>query len=377
MPDPAAPPRSRVAEVALYFTQLGFTAFGGPAAHVALMEQQLVHRRKWLDRQHFLDLVSAVNLIPGPNSTQLAISLGYLRAGWAGLVAAGVCFIVPAVLVILPVAWLYVRFGQTPHAAGALRGVNAAVLAVVAAAVFRLARTGLKDGFTRAVGVAALVLGAVGHWKRWPLVDLAVLATAALAGAAWYDTGRRRAAVSVAPLPLVLAASLAAPAGLGLMAALFLKIGSTLYGSGYLLVPYLRANFVEAHGWLSERQLLDAVAVGQVTPGPLLTTATFVGFLLGYERFGGGLGWAVAGALLATASIFFPSFVLVAALGPFLPGVRNHPAARGALDAMNAAVVALIAVTLGYLAPPVLHAPVNSSRGRLRRRRWRRCWCGA
>lgn len=339
---------NRLAEVAWCFTQLGFTAFGGPAAHIGMMERQFVERRKWLDRQHFLDLVSAIGVIPGPNSTQLAICLGYQRAGPAGLVAAGVCFILPSTLMMLPLAWLYVRGAQAPHAIAALHGVSAAVLAIIAAAVLRLARLSLTGRFTISIAVLAAVAAYIGHVQRWPAADLAILGACALIGMARAE--KSFPAIVLTP-PLLVAT---APAGLILMALLFLKIGATLYGSGYLLLPYLQTNFVDAHSWLTQRQVLDAVAAGQVTPGPLLTAATFIGFLLGYPR-----GWivAIASALLATAAIFGPSFVFIAVLGPVLGRVRNHPIARSALDAMNAAVVAIIGVSLVLMARPVLEGP--------------------
>ncbi|MGA2229359.1 MAG: chromate efflux transporter [Tepidisphaeraceae bacterium] len=357
--DPTDAPSSRaqrLGEVARYFTQLGFTAFGGPAAHIALMERQLVEQRRWLDRQHFLDALSAINLIPGPNSTQLAITIGYLRAGLPGLFAAGICFIFPAVLIILPIAYAYVEFGQTPHAAAAMHGVAAAVLAVIAVALVRLAKTSVANSFQATIAIAAALAAIVIHYEGLAAADPLILLAAAVAGVLRASPRARQFVPMFLPLPL--AAAIAQPAGLTLMALLFLKIGATLYGSGYLLLPYLQANFVGGHAWLTNRQLLDAVAVGQVTPGPLLTTATFIGFLVGFHTTpAGSLPLALAGAIIATAAIFGPSFLFIAVLGKLLPRLRNHPAARGALDAMNAAVLALIAVALCQLAPPALRPP--------------------
>jgi chromate transporter len=351
------PTRGAVREVALLFTRLGFTAFGGPAAHVALMEDEVVRRRAWLDRRHFLDLVSAINFIPGPNSTELAIHLGWLRAGFPGLVVAGVCFILPAVLIILPIAWAYARFGAVPRVQHVLLAVNAAVIAILLVAVWRLARTALTDGFTRLVAVLALVaaIAAALHRDAAALQpELLILAVAAIAGAVWYGKPLRPVLPALAILPLVGAGSQGAP-----LARLFLamlKIGATLYGSGYVIVSYLRTTAVERHGWLTEQQLLDAVSVGQVTPGPLLTTATFAGYLIGHRHLGTTTG-GVLGALVATAGIFLPSFVLVALLGRVITRLRTNRFARGALDAMNAAVAALILVVTLQLAVKTLAPP--------------------
>jgi chromate transporter len=370
-PPPPPPPshRSKLAEIAALFARLGFTAFGGPPAHVAMMEEQVVARRRWLDRQHFLDLLGAVNFIPGPSSTELAIQLGYVRAGFAGLVVAGVCFIVPAVLIILPLGWLYVAYAYTsprPEVVAALAAVKACVVAIVAAAVARFARTGIKDSFTAVVAALATIASAASgpHVSAWlarhhvPLggfarlnSELAILAAAAITGAVWY--GRRRLNVAAAAPALLLPAVAIAhePSPYVRMALFFLKVGATLFGSGYVLVSYLQSGLVDQRHWLTQQQLLDAIAVGQVTPGPLLTTATFIGFLLGHQTFGGGLAGGVGGALLATASIFLPSFVFVSIIGPVLPRIRGHRLARGALDGANAAVVALIlvvAVRLGF-----------------------------
>jgi chromate transporter len=350
----AAP--GRVWEVARLFLRLGFTAFGGPAAHVGMIEDEVVGRRKWMDRAHFMDLVSAVNFIPGPNSTELAIHVGYVRAGRAGLVAAGVCFIVPAVLIILPIAWAYVTYGAVPEARGLMTGVNAAVIAVVAAAVWRFGRGSLVDGFTVALACAAgaAALAAPRFASYHP--DLVILVGAATAGAL-----RRHRFGGITPLLLPLAGGDETfAASMGKMFLFFLKVGGTLFGSGYVLISYLQVGLVDQLGWLGPRQVLDAVAVGQMTPGPLLTTATFVGYLLGQE-FGGGIGWAILGAVVATVGIFLPSFVFVLVLAPVLPRVRAHPTARGALDAMNAAVVALIAVAGWRLAAAAVHDWVTAA----------------
>ena len=355
---------ARIREVAALFTRLGFTAFGGPAAHVALMEDEVVRRRGWVSRHQFLDLVALVNFIPGPNSTELAIHLGLLRAGFAGLLVAGVCFIVPAVLIILPLAYVYVRFGRLPQVVYAMSGINAAVVAVLAVACWRFGRTAIKDRFTAAVVLLAGVAVGLARWKHVPQAELLILAAAAVAGIVRSGGARRLAPAGGAALPalLPLAAEAAStqPAALTLggMALFFLKVGATLFGSGYVLVSYLDAGLVDARGWLTKGQLLDAVAVGQVTPGPLLTTATFVGYVLGHRACGNAAG-AVAGALLATAAIFLPAFVFVAALGRLLPRLSASPAARGALDAASAAVVALIVAVTVVLAAGALRDPVS------------------
>lgn len=382
-PNPPATPRRRVAEVAAAFIRLGFTAFGGPAVHVALMEDEFVTRRRWLDRRHFMDMVAAINFIPGPNSTELAIHLGLIRAGWPGLVTAGVCFIVPAVLIILPIAWAYVTWGTLPAAGAAMAMIHCAVVAVIAVAAGRFVRSSVTDGFTAAVAVAGAAI-AVGM-TRFPQFqpELTALAVAAAAGVVMALRRRRPTAgvpdsVAAPPapnppaapederapslpptLPLMAAAGGGAAAGslaagFGQMALVFLKIGATLFGSGYVLVSYLRSGVVADHGWLTEQQLLDAIAVGQFTPGPLLTTATFVGYVVGHTTFAAGHPGGLIGAAVATTAIFLPSFLLVAMFGPVLQRVRHHRLARGALDAMNAAVAALLVVVCVQIAMAAL-----------------------
>lgn len=347
--------------MAALFTRLGFTAFGGPSAHVALMEDEVVHRRRWLGREQFLDLVGLVNFIPGPNSTELAIHLGLIRAGRAGLVVAGVCFILPAVLIILPLAWAYERYGGLPRMAGVLASVNAALIAVLAVACWRFARASVKDAFTAAVAVLAVAAAAFAHWRHLPQSELAILAAAAAAGAMRQAMVRPGTLLAL-PAPTVLASAVAAAAPapathwLVRLTLFFLQVGATLFGSGYVLVSYLQAGLVDQRGWLTERQLLDAVAVGQVTPGPLLTTATFVGYVVGRRETGADLG-GVVGALAATGAIFLPAFVLVALLGHRLPRLREKAWARGALDATNAAVAALVFVVTVTLASSALRGP--------------------
>lgn len=324
------------------FLRLGATAFGGPAAHIALMEDELVRRRGWVTRERFLDLLGAANLIPGPNSTELAIHLGYVRAGWAGLVVAGVAFIVPAALLVSAIAWVYVRLGGVPDAGAVLAGVKPVVLVVVLDALWKFARTLVRSVFAAGLVAAAAAAAALS-------VDELVVLLAAGAVAVAHHAAAKRAVRALAPplalLPLIGAGvpGASAATATGVFAA-FLKIGSVLYGSGYVLLAFLRSDLVLARGWLTDAQLLDAVAVGQVTPGPVFTTATFVGWIVA----------GPAGAAAATVGIFLPAFVLVAASGPFVPRLRASPAVGAFLDGVNAASLALMAVVTARLARDAL-----------------------
>jgi chromate transporter len=313
-----------VRELALLFLRLGATAFGGPAAHIAIMEDEVVRRRGWLTREEFLDLLGATNLIPGPNSTEMAIHIGHRRAGWAGLVVAGACFILPAAAIVLAIAWAYARWGSLPAADALLRGVKPVIIAVVAQALWGLGRAAVKDAFLGAVGVAAVVAVALGANEL-----LVLLAAGALV------VGRKGLLVVLPALPV----AAVAPFSLGLLFLTFLKIGAVLFGSGYVLLAFLRADFVERLHWLSESQLLDAIAVGQITPGPVFTTATFIGYLLG----------GVPGAGLATLGIFLPAFVFVALSGALVPRVRRSRLAGAFLDGVNVASLALMAVVAWQL----------------------------
>jgi chromate transporter len=335
------PGAGRLAEVAGLFLKLGLVGFGGPAAHMALMEDEVVRRRGWLSRERFLDLVSATNLIPGPNSTEMAIHLGHVRAGWPGLVVAGVSFIVPAFLIVWGLAWAYVRFGALPAAAGLLYGVKPVVVAVVLQALVGLGRAATRTRGVAAVGVAALVAAAAGVHELLVLL----LAGAVTAGARLL-LEKRSAGAAFALVPLVpfaaaavVPAAGAVPFGLLPLFLFFLKVGSVLFGSGYVLLAFLRADLVERWGWLREGQLLDAVAVGQVTPGPVFTTATFIGYLLG----------RTPGAILATVGIFLPAFVFVALSGPLVPRLRRSPVAGAFLDGVGVASIALMALVTARL----------------------------
>lgn len=355
-----APLAHRLGELASLFARLGFTAFGGPAVHVALMEDETVNRRRWLDRQHFLDLASALNFIPGPNSTELAIHIGLLRAGWRGLVVAGVCFIAPAVLIILPLAWAYCRYGSLPAADRMLQNVNAVVVAVIAVAAWRFGQTTMRSPFTIVVGLSSATAAVLAERHGWPQIELTILALASLLGIARLVVSSKFIGFRVIAWPAMLMAALLDPAvasSMFWMGLYFLKVGATLFGSGYVLVSYLQAGLVDGHGWLTQRQLLDAISIGQVTPGPVLTTATFAGYVIGSQTFGGGTPGGILGGLVATIAIFLPSFVLVALFAPVLQRLREMPLARGALDGMNAAIVGLIVAVLVKLAPHTVASP--------------------
>ncbi len=315
----------RKREVALVFLRLGTVAFGGPVAHTAMMREELVRRRGWVSDERFVDLMGATNLIPGPNSTELAIHLGYDRARWRGLLLAGLCFIVPAALIVTALAWAYVEYGDTPSAEWLLYGVVPAVLAIVAWALVALLRTVVKNvwlGLLAAVGLAAYLLG---------VHELAVLfGGAAVAGLARLASRAGRHAL-LAPLAVLYPDPTAGQ--LGQLFLTMLKIGAVLYGSGYVLLAFLEGDLVDRLGWVTEQQLLDAVSIGQVTPGPVFTTATFLGYLVA----------GLPGAFLATVGIFLPSFVFVGLLTRITDRLRASPWTATMLDGLNATALALMA----------------------------------
>jgi chromate transporter len=338
-------------ELAAFFLRLGLTAFGGPAAHIAIMEDELVRRRGWLSREKFLDLLGASNLIPGPSSSELAIHIGYQRAGFAGLLVAGTCFILPAFAMVSAFAWAYVHFGHLPAISALLYGVKPVVIAVILQALWGLSRTAVKTKLLAAVGLIAAVLAYVG---LHPLLLLLIAGLAmALTKVDFHRAGITSLAPPLAP-PLALdrflqaprawlaaaAASIGATVTLSSLFLVFLKIGAVVFGSGYVLLAFLRADLVVHRGWLTDSQLIDAVAVGQVTPGPVFTTATFIGYLLG----------GMKGATVATVGIFLPAFVLVAISGPLVFGIRRSKIAGAFLDGVNVASLALMAVVSWQLA---------------------------
>ncbi len=344
--------RAALGELATLFLRLGVTAFGGPAAHIAMMRDEVVERRQWLTDAEFLDLLAATNLIPGPNSTEMAIHLGYKRGGLPGLVLAGSCFILPASLIVLAIAAGYSVYGSTPQAAWVMYGVGPVVIAIVLQAVVKLGRTAVTGVFPAVLGIAVVGLSVAG------VNELVLLAGGAFAGLALAlgRSGRTLLAVAIAAGTAavhVTAAAVAAsaetvPVTLTRLTLFFAKVGSILFGSGYVLLAFLRADLTERWGWLSDQQLIDAVTVGQVTPGPVFTTATFIGYLLG--------GWA--GALLATVAIFLPGFVFVAITQPIIPRLRRSTVMGGLLDGVVVSSLGLmLAVTWRLAQSAVVDIP--------------------
>jgi chromate transporter len=324
-----------VREVAWVFLRLGTIAFGGPAAHTAMMRDELVRRRGWISDERFVDLIGATNLIPGPNSTELAIHLGFDRARWRGLAAAGACFILPAALMVTGLAWAYGTYGDTPAVEGILYGIVPAVIAIIANALFGLLRTVIKTIWLGVLVIAALVADLLG------VNELLVLAAGAVLAAAVRvirDPPSRHQLHSLLIAPLLGAAGQPVfpdPTG-GQLAQLFatmLKIGAVLYGSGYVLLAFLRGDFVDRLGWITQQQLIDAVSIGQVTPGPVFTTATFIGYVVA----------GPIGAFLATLAIFIPSFVFVGLLTRLTDKLRSSPWTSALLDGVNATALALMA----------------------------------
>lgn len=347
-----------LADIAWSFLKLGTVSFGGPAAHIALMEDEFVRRRHWLTHQEFLDRLGAANLIPGPSSTEMAIYIGYIKGGWPGLVVAGSCFIIPAALMVTAIAAVYVRYGEVPRVGGVLYGVKAVVVAVIVQAFWKLARSGIKTSWLFTVGVLAAILSAFNVNNLVTLVVSALLAAVPI----WWKKlkAKHNAAFLLlqfrqqrwkAPSAWLLGSLLGAaakPFTLWRLFLTFLKIGSVLFGSGYVLLAFLRADFVVRLHWLTEQQLLDSVAVGQVTPGPVFTTATFIGYILG----------GMPGAAVSTVAIFLPGFLLVAASGRLIPRIRSSALAGAMLDGVIVASLALIGVVAWQLGRATLLDPL-------------------
>jgi chromate transporter len=324
-------------ELAVLFLKLGTIGFGGPAAHIALMENEVVRRRRWMTHDEFLDLLGATNLIPGPNSTEMAIHIGHRRAGWKGLVVAGTSFILPAVLIVTGFAWAYVRYGSIPEVKGVLYGVKPVIIAIVLQALWSLGRAAIKTKLLAVIGISGVILTFLGLHELLVLFGggLAVAAVRVIVRAV---KGQQSLLSLISASPLILflqsetTAAATAPFSLALLFLFFLKVGAVLYGSGYVLLAFIRADLVERWHWLTETQLLDAIAVGQVTPGPVFTTATFIGYVVGGPK----------GAAVATIGIFLPAFVFVAASGPLVPRIRRSPTAGAFLDGVNVAALALM-----------------------------------
>lgn len=335
-------------EIAAVFLRLGFFAYGGPAAHIAMMNEELVEKRKWVSRQRFLDLMSATNLIPGPNSTELAITLGYEKGGWRGLIIAGMTFILPAFLIVLIFAWIYAHYGLIPQVQAVLAGVKPVVIAIILQALIKLFRTAVKNWYQVALLAIGVTMALLNIEEIWVLGGIGLL-SATIARIREGQRAQTRA-LWLLPmgLPLLQQASTAAGISESEIFLRFLKIGTILYGSGYVLVAYLESEFVKP-GFLSNQQLLDAVAVGQITPGPVFTTATFVGFQLG----------GLAGGVLATIGIFLPSFLLVGLLVHITDKMRRSKLVASILDGINVASLALMGVTSFTLAQSSLLNPVH------------------
>ena len=352
--------RNVLTEVAGLFLRLGFTAFGGPAAHIAMMRREVVERRQWISDERFLDLLGIINLIPGPNSTELAIYLGYLRAGWPGLIIGGICFIGPAMLIVLALAWLYVRYGSLPQAGWLFYGIKPVVIAIIAQALWGLSRKVLKGAIPILLALLVMACYLLGVNGLALLVASGVL----FALLRWFQRQRKeKTLATLLPFsmgslrqwwhPLMTAPSslalTAVPVSLPALFLTFLKIGAILYGSGYVLLAFLRSDFVQGLGWLTDKQLLDAVAVGQFTPGPVFTTATFVGYLVA--------SWQ--GALVATLAIFLPSFVFIAIIHPLAATLRRSPWTSAILDGVNIAALALMGGVMLQLGQSALIDPLT------------------
>jgi len=335
--------RRLLIELSLLYLRLGTTAFGGPAAHIAIMEHEVVQRRRWLSREEFLDFLGVVNLIPGPSSTEMAIQIGYRLAGWPGLLMGGLCFIFPAAVLTLMLAWIYVRYGSLPQAAGVLYGIKAVMIAVVLQAIWTLSRTAVKSKLLALIGAVAIVANAVGLNV---LVVLFCAGVVSIVAKRLSSVSGNRSSTALALPPasdiskfMLGASGAGAPFGLLPLFGFFLKVGAVLFGSGYVLLAFLRTDLVVRLKWLTDKQLLDAIAVGQVTPGPVFTTATFIGYLLG----------GTPGAVVATVGIFLPSFIFIAIVGPWVPRIRKSEILGAFLDGVNVGALALMVVVTWLL----------------------------
>jgi chromate transporter len=333
----------RTGEVVSYFLRLGLLAFGGAAGQIAMMRRELVQRRQWLSEQDFLDLFGIMNLVPGPSSTETVIGLGYLRAGWPALILAGAIFILPAMLMILALSWAYVRFGTMPAAQWILYGLNPIVIAIIADALWNLGRAAIKTVWLVLLALAAIVL----YFRGVSVIAILFGAIALTAAIVMWQRRSKTARPALYPatmakyaLPVGVAAGAMVPFTISRLFWTFVKIGATAYGSGYVLLAFLREDFVVRLRWLTDKQLLDSIAVGQITPGPVFASATFIGYVTGGFR----------GALLATLGIFLPSFAIVAILIPLIPKLKGSPYARIFLDSINVTTVGLMGAVSWQLA---------------------------
>ncbi len=339
---------SRLSELAKLFLKLGLIGFGGPAAHIAMMEDEVVGRRQWLTKEHFLDLVGATNLIPGPNSTQMAIHVGYVRSQWWGLVVAGICFILPAALITGGLAGIYVAFGKLPQVMPFLYGIKPAVLAVILQAVWRLGKKAVKNRQLLLIGLA------VGIAIFLRLNEVFALFLGGILGMLWLQFGSARSLGALLPLSFLslthinpFRAGAVGSTPLWQLGLFFLKVGSVLFGGGYVLIAFLQEGLVDKLHWLTQQQLLDAIAIGQFTPGPVLSTATFIGYVIA----------GVPGAIVATLGIFLPSFFFVAVLNPLIPRLRASRWMASFLDAINVSAIALMVTAMIKLAQGILLLP--------------------
>jgi len=342
---------NRLTQVAKLFLKLGITGFGGPVAHIAMIEDEVVKRRQWLTQEHFLDLLGVTNLIPGPNSTEMAIHIGYIYAGWLGLIVAGVCFIFPAVLITGLFAYLYVNYGTLPQVLPLLYGIKPVVLAIIVNAIWGLGKKAIK---TRKLLVIAIAVGLITWFAK--VNEVMALLLGGILGMIWLRSGNQ---INLMIIGLTTSTFLQTTATVNTainnhvsvplwqLGLFFLKVGSVLFGGGYLLIAFLQGGLVEEYGWLTQQQLLDAIAIGQFTPGPVLSTATFIGYVIA----------GFPGAIVATLGIFIPSFLLVAALNPFMNRIRNSSWTRPFLDAVNVSAVALMVLTTIQLGIATLILP--------------------
>lgn len=333
---------STYSELTRLFLKLGISAFGGPAAHVAMLEEEVVSKRSWMSREHFLDLMGATNLIPGPNSTEMVMHVGLHRAGLVGMLIAGACFILPAALLTLALAVFYVAYGDLPAVEPFLKGIKPAVLVIIFAAVVKLGKKALKKSAYAIIGLAVMLAG------LWGINEVVAILAGGLIGMLGIMAANRFFSIGLFAFPILTISQVSNEKLLTLFLS-FLKIGAILFGSGYVLVAYLEGELIDKLGWLTQQQLLDAIAAGQFTPGPVLTTATFVGYqVAGY--------W---GAILATLGIFLPSFCFVYVLNPLIPKLRNSEWSAAFLDAVNISAVGIMAAVLISLANQSLFSPFD------------------